>query len=329
MNAKGEESKKCFECGYNCSQAVFCTFCKDLGMDKEAALKIASSFGGGMGRLREVCGSVSGMFMVLGFLKGYNQPDDYEEKKELLFNYLKLFMPWRKGPFNLAGIEIDTEWRSDWKWDRLKNHINLKDKKVLDIGTGSGYHLWRMLNSGASFVLGIEPYLRFCMQFEAIKSMTPKDKNVFMLPLTLEEMPIQQKAFDVIFSMGVLYHRKSPFDHLQQIRNMLSHNGTIVLETMIVDGDENTVFTPMNRYAKMHNVWFIPSVECCKKWLKKCGFCDIQVVDITKTTTSEQRKTAWMDWESLSDFLNPDDHNLTIENAPAPVRAIFIAQANN
>ena len=253
----------------------------------------------------------------------------FEEKKELLFNYLKLFMPWRKGPFNLAGIEIDTEWRSDWKWDRLKNHINLKDKKVLDIGTGSGYHLWRMLNSGASFVLGIEPYLRFCMQFEAIKSMTPKDKNVFMLPLTLEEMPIQQKAFDVIFSMGVLYHRKSPFDHLQQIRSMLSPNGTIVLETMIVDGDENTVFTPMNRYAKMHNVWFIPSVECCKKWLKKCGFCDIQVVDITKTTTSEQRKTAWMDWESLSDFLNPDDHNLTIENAPAPVRAIFIAQANN
>ena len=107
---------------------------------------------------------------------------------------------------------------------------------------------------------------------------------------------------------------------------MLSPNGTIVLETMIIDGDENTVFTPMDRYAKMHNVWFIPSVKCCEKWLQKCGFKDIKVVDVTKTTTAEQRKTAWMDWESLSDFLNPNDHNLTIENAPAPVRAIFTAQ---
>lgn len=250
-----------------------------------------------------------------------------QNKRDLLFQYLKLFMPWRKGPFNLAGVNIDTEWRSDWKWDRLKNHIELKDKKVLDIGTGSGYHLWRMFDAGASFVLGIEPYLNFCMQFNIIKSMTPEDKNVFLLPLTLEEMPIQQKSFDVIFSMGVLYHRKAPFDHLQQIRNMLTPDGKIVLETMIVEGDENTVFTPIDRYAKMHNVWFIPSVKCCEKWLKKCGFKNIQVVNICKTTIEEQRKTAWMDWESLSDFLNPDDHNLTIENAPAPIRAIFIAEA--
>ncbi len=249
------------------------------------------------------------------------------EKKELLFNYLKQFMPWRKGPFNLAGVEIDTEWRSNWKWDRLKNHVDLKGKKILDIGTGSGYHLWRMAAAGGSFVLGIEPYLRFVMQFNVIKSMTPKEQNVFMLPLTLEEMPIQQKAFDVIFSMGVLYHRKSPFEHLQQIRNMLSDTGTLVLETMIVDGDENTAYTPLDRYAKMHNVWFIPSVKCCEKWLTKCGFKNIRVVDITKTTTQEQRKTAWMDWESLADFLNPDNPDLTIENAPAPIRAIFIAEA--
>ena len=250
-----------------------------------------------------------------------------QERIKQLESYLRTFMPWRKGPFTLGSIDIDAEWRSDWKWDRLKNHINLKNKHVLDVGTGSGYHLWRMYDAGASFVLGIEPYLKFCMQFETVKSMTSQSENVFMLPLTLEEMPVRLNTFDCIFSMGVLYHRKSPFDHLMQIKNMLKHKGQIVLETMIVEGDENTVFTPMGRYAKMHNVWFIPSVKCCEKWLKKCGFNNIRVVDITKTTFAEQRKTSWMDWESLEDFLNPNDINLTIENDPAPVRAIFIAEA--
>jgi len=82
MNTKGEEAKNCFECGYNCSQAVFCTFCKELGIDKETALKIASSFGGGMGRMREVCGAVTGMFMAAGLKYGYTLPEDPSEKTE-------------------------------------------------------------------------------------------------------------------------------------------------------------------------------------------------------------------------------------------------------
>lgn len=250
-------------------------------------------------------------------------PLEEASQQEQLDALIKKLIPWRKGPFNIAGTFIDTEWRSDWKWNRLKNYVNLKNKKVLDIGCGSGYHLWKMYHAGASFVIGIEPYLRFCMQFHAIKSLTPPENNVFLLPLTLEEIPNLPHSFDTIFSMGVLYHRKSPFEHLQQIRELLAKDGELILETLIVDGDENTAFTPENRYAKMHNIWFIPSVACCSKWLKKCGFSNIELIDVSVTTIEEQHSTPWMPLESLPDFLNPNDSTLTIENAPAPKRAIF------
>lgn len=78
-----EKAMQSFLDGYNCSQCMMLAFEDYLTIDLDTALKIASPFGGGMGRLREVCGSVSGMFMVLGFIKGYNEPGDYEGKKEL------------------------------------------------------------------------------------------------------------------------------------------------------------------------------------------------------------------------------------------------------
>lgn len=78
-----EKAMQSFLDGYNCSQCLILAFEDVITIDKETALKIASPFGGGMGRLREVCGSVSGMFMVLGYIMGYNEPDDYEGKKVL------------------------------------------------------------------------------------------------------------------------------------------------------------------------------------------------------------------------------------------------------
>ena len=71
-----------FKEGYNCSQSVFLAFCDEYDMDFETALKISSSFGAGMGRLREVCGAVSGMFMVAGLLYGYIDPKDHKKKTE-------------------------------------------------------------------------------------------------------------------------------------------------------------------------------------------------------------------------------------------------------
>jgi tRNA (mo5U34)-methyltransferase len=239
---------------------------------------------------------------------------------------LKQLMPWRKGPFTLHGLHIDTEWRSDWKWDRVLPHLApLQHRMVLDVGCGSGYHLWRMRGAGAEFVVGIDPSQLFYAQFEAIKHFNP-DPKVHLIPIGIDDMPAL-KTFDTVFSMGVLYHRKSPIDFLQQLKNQLRPGGQLVLETLVVEGDKTTVLVPGERYAKMRNVWFIPSCEALLGWLQRVGFHDAKVVDLNMTSLDEQRKTSWMENESLVDFLDPTDHSKTIEGYPAPLRAVIVATA--
>ncbi|GAW96974.1 MULTISPECIES: tRNA 5-methoxyuridine(34)/uridine 5-oxyacetic acid(34) synthase CmoB [Colwellia] len=243
-----------------------------------------------------------------------------------LENLMKKFKPWRKGPYHIHGLHIDTEWRSDFKWQRLAQHISdLSGKYVLDIGCGSGYHLWRMRGAGAKFVVGIDPTQLFLMQFNAIKHFI-NDDQVHLLPLGVEQLP-ELKAFDTVFAMGVLYHRRSPIDFLYQLKAQLVKGGELVLETLIVDGDENTVLVPGERYAKMRNVWFLPSEQAMCAWLERCGFNNVRVVNTDVTALDEQRKTQWIDTESLQDFLDPNDSSKTIEGYPAPKRAIFIANA--
>ena len=234
--------------------------------------------------------------------------------------------PWRKGPFELFGVHIDTEWRSDWKWDRLKDAIApLTGRTVLDIGCGSGYHCWRMRGAGAELVAGIDPTPLFIVQYFALQFYL-QDFAVAVLPMGIEHLPEKLAAFDTVFSMGILYHRRSPFDHLLQLRDALRPGGELVLETLVVDGELGHTLVPEGRYSKMGNVWFIPSTATLESWLRKAGFRDIQLVDVSTTTTDEQRSTDWMQFHSLADFLHPDDPSLTVEGYPAPKRAVLIAQ---
>lgn len=246
---------------------------------------------------------------------------------EMLNNLFKEYMPWRKGPFKFFGQTIESEWRSFKKWDRLLEFITpLKDRTILDVGCGNGYHMWRMMGEGAKQVIGIDPCALFVAQFELLKrsfNNNIKD-NITLLPLGIEQLPALQ-AFDTVFSMGVLYHRRSPIDHLYQLQAQLKPKGELVLETLVVDGDENTVLIPKDRYAKMPNVWYIPSTKALENLLKRCGFVDVQVVSVEMTTTEEQRKTELMITESLEDFLDPTDPTKTIEGYQAPTRAVFIA----
>ena len=238
---------------------------------------------------------------------------------------LKGLHPWRKGPYELFGIHIDTEWRSDWKWNRLKDHITPLDHRlVLDVGCGNGYHCWRMLGAGAKMVIGIDPMLLNVLQFQLIRKLYG-EAPVYVLPLGIEDMPYGLKTFDTVFSMGVLYHRRSPIDHLLELRDCLQPKGELILETLVIEGKEGQVLLPEDRYAKMRNVWFLPTCETLVNWLKRCGFINIRIVDVSVTTIEEQRSTEWMQFHSLKDFLDPENHYLTCEGLPAPKRAIIIA----
>lgn len=239
---------------------------------------------------------------------------------------LKNLLPWRKGPFSLYGIHVDSEWRSDQKWQRIAPHITRPGgRTILDVGCGNGYHLWRMVGAGARLAVGIDPMPLFLCQFEAVRRLLGNPQRTHLLPLGIEQLPALN-AFDTVFSMGVLSHRRSPLDHLWQLKDQLVKGGELVLETLVVKGDENTVLVPGNRYAQMRNVYFIPSALALKNWLEKCGFVDVRIVDLCVTSREEQRRTAWMTSESLANFLDPRDASKTTEGYPAPLRAALVAK---
>ncbi|MEY1661730.1 tRNA 5-methoxyuridine(34)/uridine 5-oxyacetic acid(34) synthase CmoB [Isoalcanivorax beigongshangi] len=239
---------------------------------------------------------------------------------------LQTLMPWRKGPFQLFDCTIDTEWRSDWKWQRVLPHLSpLAGRRVLDVGCGSGYHCWRMWEAGARWVLGIDPTLLFLMQFLALKRYAPT-APVWLAPVRMEELPPASACFDTVFSMGVLYHRRSPLDHLLELRDALVPGGELVLETLVVEGDDQQMLMPEDRYAQMRNVYFLPSVPLLERWLRRSGFTDVRTVDVNQTSLEEQRASDWMQFQSLADFLDPADPQRTCEGYPAPRRATLVAR---
>lgn len=254
-------------------------------------------------------------------------PDDCSPaQQQQIRQALEQLIPWRKGPYWIHGTHIDTEWRSDWKWERVLPHLApLQDRLILDVGCGNGYHCWRMLGEGAARVIGIDPSPRFVVQFHMVKHFTGP-QPVDVLPVGIEALPANLQAFDTTFSMGVFYHRRSPMDHLRELKATLRPGGQLVLETLVIEGQAGEVLVPEGRYAMMNNVWFLPSCETLLIWLRKCGFINPRVVDCNRTTTAEQRATDWMRFQSLPDFLDPTDSSKTAEGHPAPLRAVFVAE---
>ena len=246
---------------------------------------------------------------------------------------LQRLHPWRKGPIRLGEILIDTEWRSDWKWERVHPHLgSLKGKRILDVGCGNGYHCWRAFGEEAEAVIGIDPTRLFHYQFRALEylihryTLSSSDlAPVYHLPLTLEALDdASLPYFDLIMSMGVLYHRRDPAAHLKSLQRHFTHEGgRLLLETLITPATRPLY--PEGRYAQMRNVWCLPDIDTLCSWLVAAGYDDIKVVDINQTSLDEQRPTPWMRFYSLTHALDPSNPNLTIEGHPAPLRAAVMA----
>lgn len=235
--------------------------------------------------------------------------------------------PWRKGPFEIAGVTIDSEWRSNLKWARIKDAVApLAGRNILDVGCGNGYYAQQMSAAGAKTIIGVDPTLLYVMQFLAVNHFMGTE-NVFVLPLRSNELPQNTRAFDSCFSMGVLYHQRSPLEHLRQLKGMLRPAGQLILETIFVPGEESYACTPGDRYARMRNVWLLPTITELETWLKRSGFKDIEIIDKSVTSVDEQRSTTWMTFESLAAALDPEDPGKTIEGWPAPRRVVVLANA--
>ncbi len=248
--------------------------------------------------------------------------------------------PWRKGPFDLFGIHIDAEWHSDWKWDRIAAALgDLDGQQVLDVGCGNGYFGWRLLGAGASGVLGVDPTVLFFLQHlaicrylgTAVPNPNPAQSANFLLPIPFELLPAH--PFDLVLSMGVVYHRPDPAAHVRALFDNLRPGGRVLLESLIVtEGPDLTPATTgqvggrRGRYARMRNVHVLPTLPTLTGWLEDSGFTEITTVDVSPTTTAEQRATDWMTFESLDHCLDPADSAKTVEGYPAPVRAALLAR---
>ncbi|MDN5097248.1 tRNA 5-methoxyuridine(34)/uridine 5-oxyacetic acid(34) synthase CmoB [Aliarcobacter butzleri] len=253
-----------------------------------------------------------------------NRADLSNEEYEIIVQTAKKLIPWRKGPFKIFDLEIDSEWQSNIKYNLIRPYFNLKDKVVADIGCNNGYYMFRMLEDKPKRLIGFDPSPLTLHQFEFVNHFVKSDIVYEMLGV--EHLEFYNHKFDFIFMLGVLYHRPDPVGTLKSLARGLNSKGEILIDTFMIDGEEEICLTPNKRYSKIPNIYFIPTIPALKNWLERTGFENIEVLATTITTSQEQRKTPWSFDESLEDFLDPTDSSKTVEGYPAPKRVYVKAR---
>ena len=241
-----------------------------------------------------------------------------QEEQATLKDIAWAMRPWRKGPFGFFDTFIDTEWQSHIKYNLLRPHFDLKDKIVGDIGCNNGYYMFRMLEDNPKRLVGFDPSALYKTQFDLIEHYA-KSGIIFEM-LGVEHLPFYEHTFDVLFCLGVLYHRSDPVGTLKALAKSLHSGGELILDTFMIEGDEPHALCPGKTYSKIPNIYFIPTINALRNWGEKAGFKSMDVLEMKPTDTTEQRKTEWIEGQSLGDFLDPTNPHLTIEGYPAPKR---------
>jgi tRNA (mo5U34)-methyltransferase len=247
-------------------------------------------------------------------------PDEVStEDLDLINKSLKTFVPWKKGPYNLFGTEIDTEWRSDIKWDRIRPFFNLKDKKVADIGCHNGYFMFRMAEDNPKLVVGIEPMPLHYLNFQLMQRFAQVPSFHFEL-LGVEHMHLWPKFFDTIFCMGILYHHTDPIGLLRKIHSAMKPGAELIVDCQGIPGEDPVALMPKGRYAQARGIWWLPTQAALNHWLHRTMFSKIEYMYAGPLEGEEQRQSDWAQVRSLADFLDPNDPTKTIEGYPAPHR---------
>lgn len=249
-------------------------------------------------------------------------PPEYQNQ---LPHILKAFIPWRKGPFEVFETLIDSEWKSDLKWDRVLPVLEtLEGKRVADIGCNNGYYMFRMAAHKPDLVIGFDPTARYWYTFQFLQRFAQIDCLHFEL-LGIEHIHYFPSFFDTVFCMGILYHHPDPIGMLRKVWDAMKPGGQLIVESSGIPGKESIALFPEKRYAKVPGTWFVPTQSCLVHWLQRAGFREVEPFFEKKLTIEEQRRTFWAPYESLEDFLDPVDSSLTVEGYPAPWR--FYIQA--
>lgn len=243
------------------------------------------------------------------------------QTKQAIIELAQNLKPWRKGPFSIDDLFIDSEWQSFKKFDLISPYLNIQDKDVADIGCNNGYYLFKMIPYSPKSLTGFDPYALFKCQFDFINHFI-QSQITFEL-LGIEDLPAYPKLFDVILCMGVLYHRTDPIMTLKHLSRALKPQGEVILDTLILKSEEDIALCPPKSYAKMSNAYFIPSIKALQGWCERAGFIEFECFATVQTNTAEQRKTSWIDSLSLENFLDPSDSNKTVEGYQAPIRGYF------
>ncbi|MGL5059506.1 MAG: tRNA 5-methoxyuridine(34)/uridine 5-oxyacetic acid(34) synthase CmoB [Microcoleus sp.] len=247
------------------------------------------------------------------------------EQHQRFYQALQTFCPWRKGPFELFGIAVDAEWRSDWKWARILPHIQpLNNRKVADIGCHNGYFMLRMVCDRPECVIGFEPVAKLFWNFQMMQNIVKQEILAFEL-LGVENIDLYPNFFDTIFCLGILHHHPDPIGLLGKMRQALAPKGEIVIDCQGIPGDLPVALTPLKRYIQARGMWFLPTQSCLENWMARAGFTQINCFFAEALSVGEQRRTAWANVNSLSEFLNPADSSLTVEGYPAPWRYYITA----